>query len=122
VADNVGYTPGSGATIATDERTISGQTVHVQRMTEIASTAIVTGQVSIGTTGAQIVGARDTRRRIVLVNDGSADAFVGGAGVTTATGVRLAPGASMTLQTTAAVHAVTASGTTPVHYWEEYDA
>jgi hypothetical protein len=122
VADNIAVTPGVGATVATDERTIASTTVQVQRVSEIGSTTIATGQPAPTTTSAQLVAARDTRKRITLVNQGAANVYVGTGTVTTTGGFLIAPGAALTLYVTSAINARTDAGTGAIHYIEEYDA
>lgn len=124
MADNVAITAGSGTIVATDERTINTASVHIQRVDEQGATAIATGQSAPTTSSGStaIASVRETRKRIVLVNHGTVDVFIGASGVTTSTGLKLAVGAALTVYTTAAVYGVTASGTGAVHYIEEYDA
>lgn len=125
MADNVAITAGTGTTVATDERTINAVAVHVQRASEIGSSAIATGQVTVTTTAATLVAARDTRKRLVLVNNSNQDAYIGPATVTTSNGVRIPAGYSLTLRTTALVQAIIGAGLTmtgAVEYIEEYDA
>lgn len=124
MADNVAITAGSGTIVATDERTINSSSVHIQRVDEQGATAIASGQAAPTTSSGStaIASARETRKRIVLVNHGIVDVYIGATGVTTSTGLKLAVGASVTLYTTAAVYGVTASGTGAIHYIEEYDA
>lgn len=122
MADNLQYDePGSGPNIATDERTIDSTTVHVTRVGEIGAQNIATGQASPDSTSSEMVASRETRKRLVLVNHGAVDVYVGPSGVSTSDGLLLEAGASLTLYTTGAVHAVTDSGTGDVHYLEEYD-
>lgn len=121
MADNLAL-PATSGTAATDERTISGTAVHVQRVDEQGSTAIATGQVSVSTTSGTLVSARDTRKGLLLVNRGSAGVYVGTGTVTAGTGLLLQAGDSLTINTTAQVNAIAASGTQAVHYLEEYDA
>ena len=111
--------------VATDERTVGGVLSHVQRVDEIGSTAIATGQVVVTTTAATLVVARDSRKRVILSNNSSVDVYIGPATVTTVNGFRLAVGAAITLYTTALVQAIIAAGLTMtgnVDYLEEYDA
>lgn len=122
MADNVNITAGSGTAIGTDERTINASPVHIQRVIDQGATAIATGQAAPTSTAANIVAVRDTRKRLVLVNHGSVDVFVGPATVTTANGLKITPGASLVLYTTAAVQGITAATTGAIHYVEEYDA
>lgn len=124
MADN--FTAQEGATgkeVATDERTIGAVTVDVQRVTDTGGTSIAAGLVSVTTTSGSAVAARDTRKRVVLLalaaNTGNID--VGPSGVASGSGFPLAPGASVTLHTTAAIHADASTGTQSLAYVEEYD-
>ena len=121
MADNVAITAGAGTTVATDERTIAAATVHIQRVGEIGSSTLANGQVAPTTTAATLLAARDSRKRVVFVNRGTVNVFIGIATVTTANGIQLSPGDSLTLYTTALTQAITASGTGAIHYIEEYD-
>jgi hypothetical protein len=126
LADNVAVTAGSGTNIATDERTIAAATVHVQRVGEIGSATGAVGQVTISSTSADIAAARDTRKRIIIINYESVPVFVDPGATATTSDLRLNPGDSLTLYTTVAVKAITsaaytASGDAKVHYIEEYD-
>lgn len=124
MADNVDITPGSGATVGTDERVIAGNTVQVQRMDEQGSTSISTSQVTPTTTAATLIAKRDTRKRVIITNNGSVDVYVGPATVTTANGFKIPPGYTLTLRTIALIQAIIASGTMvgSVHITEEFDA
>lgn len=126
MADNVPVTAGSGTNIAADERTIAATTVQVQRVTTIGSTNIAADDVSVTTTSGSIIAARDTRTYVDIVAspDNTAAIYVGASGVDAATpsgGVRLDPGAGITLYTTAAIHADAVSGTQTAYYVEAYD-
>lgn len=124
MADNVAITAGSGTTVGTDERTINSIAVQVQRVDEQGSTVIATGQVTPTTGAATLLAARDTRKRVIFVNNGSTDCYIGPATVSTANGILLPVGASLTLYTTALTQAIIAAGTMTgaVHYIEEYDS
>lgn len=122
VPDNVAITPGAGATVATDERTIASTLVQVQRVDEQGATAVAQGQVSVTTSSTSVAAARDTRKAIVMVNRGSANVFVCGSGTATTSHFQLSPGDGVTIRTTAAITAIAASGTQTVHYIEEYDS
>ena len=86
------------------------------------ASSIATGQVSCGTTAAQVVAARTGRRNVVLLNEGTAVVRFGAAGVTTTTGALLpgAVGASATIGGGAAVFCATAAGTQTVSFYEEF--
>jgi hypothetical protein len=126
VADGIDVTPGSGAKkVATDERSIGGVTQDVQRIVGVGSTSIAAGQVEVTSTTTTIVSARETRSRLILMNRQTVPVFIE---MTTATtgDLRLEPGDSVTLYTTAEVdgittNAYTAVGDAKVHYIEEYD-
>lgn len=126
MADNVAVTAGSGTNIATDERTIAATTVHVQRVGEIGSATGAAGQTTISNSSTAIAAARDTRKRIIIVNRQTVAVFVDPGGTATTGDLRIDPGDSLTLYTTVAVNAITsaaysASGDAKVHYIEEYD-
>lgn len=127
MADNVGYTAGSGVNIASDERTINSVTVQIQRISEIGASAFSTGQTTVSNAGTAVAAAVETRKRIVLVNQETVPVWIGaGTAVATTTGLRLDPGASVTLYTTGAVYGITesaytASGDAKVQYIEETD-
>lgn len=126
MADGIDVTPGSGAKkVATDERSIGGVTQDVQRIVGVGSTSIVAGQVEVTSTTTTIVSARETRSRLILMNRQTVPVFIE---MTTATtgDLRLEPGDSIVLFTTAEVdgittNAYTATGDAKVHYIEEYD-
>lgn len=122
MADDVAITAGSGTTIGADERTINSVAVKVQRMTDQGGTAIATGQVAPTNSAATLLAARETRKVVTFFNVGSVDVYIGPATVTSANGLKLPPGASIDIQTTALVQAITASGTGSVHYCEVYDS
>jgi hypothetical protein len=126
VADNVAITAGTGTNVATDERTINATTVHVQRSVEIANTAMANNQVSVSNSATTIAAARETRKALLIVNRQTVAIWVGIATVTTANGVRLDPGDSVVITTTALVQGITAAaysvvGDANVQYVETYD-
>ena len=126
MADGIDVTPGSGAKkVATDERSIGGVTQDVQRIVGVGSPSIAAGQVEVTSTTTTIVSARETRSRLILMNRQTVPVFIE---MTTATtgDLRLEPGDSVTLYTTAEVdgittNAYTAVGDAKVHFVEEYD-
>lgn len=127
MADDVAVTPGAGATISTDERTINSVTVHLQRVLTTGGSSINADDVSVTTTSGSIISARETRHTVtILASPGNTDdIYVGASGVDAATpsgGFRLIPGAAITLDTTAAIHADTPSGTQTAYYIETYSA
>lgn len=126
MADNIGVTAGSGPNIATDERTIASVVAHIQRVGETGSASGAVLQVTISNTSAAIAAARDTRKRIIIVNRQTVAIFVDPGATATTSDFRLEPGDSLTLYTTVAVNAITSAaytavGDAKVHYIEEYD-
>lgn len=125
MADNVAVTAGSGTTVGTDERTINSVAVQVQRVDEQGSTAIASAQTNVTNSAATLIAARDTRKRVVIVNRQAAAIFVGPATVSTSNGFQIDPGASLTLYTTALIQGITAAasgGSEKTHTMEEYDS
>jgi hypothetical protein len=124
VADNVAITAGSGTTIGTDERTINSVAVQVQRVNEQGATAIANGQVSVDTTsgGVQIAASRDTRKSIIVRNQGTVAIYVGQGTVSSTNGFLLNPGEALMIQTTAQIKAIAASSSATTSYIEEYDS
>lgn len=123
MADNITVTPGAGATVATDERTINSSSVQVQRVSSIGGTSLNSGQTAVTNSATLIASAADTRESILLVNHQSVDVWVGGSSVSTTTGVRIPVEGSLTIPATAAVYGITASaytasGDAKVHWVE----
>jgi hypothetical protein len=126
MADNVAITAGAGTTIGTDERTIASTSVQIQRVDEQGGQSITADDVSVSTTAASAIAARDTRKNVtILASPANTDVvYVGDTTVDAATpanGFRLDPGAAITLCTTKAVWADAASGTQTIYYVEVYD-
>ena len=92
----------------------------------VGAATIATGQFSNATGSAtQIVAARagasgTGRVSLTMYNSSNVNVFVGVTGVTSSTGLRILPGGSLTLYTTAAVFGVPASGTGTLDYIETY--
>lgn len=101
----------------TDARlNVSGQIETLERQ----QTSLTSAAVSVGTAATAIVASPTVSSRSVTVtNNGSTVIFIGGAGVTTATGTPLPPGASYTVENyKAALYGVVASGTGDARYLE----
>lgn len=132
MADNVTIpATGTGTStpiVATDERSIAGVTAHIQRVGELGSSAIASGQVAVTSTSSNIVAARDTRKRVTIVNSQTVPVWIGPTSVASNTGLRLDPGAAVSLTTAAAVSGVTSAAYTAagiddrVMFVEEFDA
>lgn len=124
MADNVAITAGSGTTVGTDERTIGAVAVQVQRVDEQGATAIANGQVTVDTTsgGVQVAAARETRKSIIVRNQGTVAIYVGQGTVSSANGFLVNPGEALMIQTTAQIKAIAASSSATTAYLEEYDS
>ena len=119
MADNVAVSAGSGTALGTDETTINGTAVHVQRVTTGAAPSLSVGDTTCTTTATSILAANYERKGFTITAyDGTV--FLGGSGVTSSTGFPLTVGQS--ISSTAflgAVYGITASGSVHVRYWEE---
>lgn len=85
--------------------------------------SIATAQVSVATTATQIAAARTGRKAITVVNvTGAQQVYVGGAGVTTTTGVLLpaAIGASITIPFSGALFGIAVTAAQTVSVLETY--
>lgn len=120
MADNLAITPGSGATLATDETTINATAAHVQRVTTGAAPTVAYGNAACTTTATQILAANYERKGFVVqATDGTV--YLGDdSSVTTSTGFPLATGQSFSSSAAlGTIYGITASGTVNVRYWEE---
>jgi hypothetical protein len=80
-----------------------------------AGVAAAPAAVSVATSATLITPKDSARRSVVIYNNGSADVFLGGSGVTTATGLVLDPGGSFTDDVSiSAWYGIVASGTVEV--------
>jgi hypothetical protein len=91
----------------------------------VGAANIATAQATVGTSATSIVAARTGavgtgRVAVTIENNGAQTVYLGGSGVTTATGMILLPGASMTLNTTAAVYGVSGAAGQAVSAMETY--
>lgn len=92
----------------------------------VGAATIATGQYSNATASATAIvsartGAAGTGRvSLTLYNTSSVNIYIGITGVTSSTGIRILPGGSFTINTTAAVYGVPASGTGTLDYIETY--
>jgi hypothetical protein len=128
MADNVAITAGSGTTVAADERTISAVAVQVQRVVPLGGSTIANAHVTVTNSATEIRAATETQHCVTIVNYQTVPVYVGAATVTASTGLRLDPGASVTLHTTAAVQGITSAAYTAageddkVHFIAEVSA
>jgi hypothetical protein len=74
------------------------------------------------TSVAQIVATRTGRQSVTMVNHGTVDVWVGPSGVTSGTGILLpgTRGAAITIESSAAIFAVTSSGSQTISFMEIY--
>ena len=99
----------------------SGETANSDLVTALGnSSAIATGQISVGTSSTVIKAANTNRKRITIKVPASAanPVYIGVSGVTTGDGHCLDPGDAITLNTTDAIYGDAAAATT-VTYLEE---
>lgn len=89
-----------------------------QIVTSSVGTTVTATAVAVDTTagGVQIAAASSTRQSIVIQNLGAVDVYVGGQGVTSASGLQVPKqGGSLVIdKTTAAIYAIAASGSADV--------
>jgi hypothetical protein len=112
MADTVAITAGSGTVISTDERTINTTAQHVQRVVLLGGSSIANAHVTVTNSATTIKAATETQHCVTIVNYQTVPIYVGGATVTTSTGFRLDPGASLSLHTTAEVQGITSAAYT----------
>lgn len=91
----------------------------------VGAASIATNQASVGTSATLIVAARTGvagtgRVSVTIYNNGSSMVYLGGPGVTTSTGIHLAPGAAASSNTTAAFYGVAAVASQQVGVLETY--
>jgi hypothetical protein len=87
------------------------------------SDTLAAARVNVTTASGEAVAARATRERVTLhsLPTNTAAIDIGASGVASGAGFPLMPGESLTLNTSAAVHADAASGTQVLAYIEEYE-
>ena len=112
MADNVAITAGAGTVVGTDERSISGTSVQVQRVVLLGGSSFVAAHVTVTNSATTIKAATETQWEVTIVNYQTVPIYVGPATVTTSVGFRLDPGASISLHTTAEVQGITSAAYT----------
>lgn len=107
-------TPIGASPLPAGTNTVGG---FVQRGTS----TLATGQVSVGTTFTQVVAARANRATVTMTVGAANSCVFGNTGVTASTGFPLQPvaGATITLDTSAAVFSACSAATT-VSFIEQY--
>lgn len=127
MADNPVVDNGTGTdyTVATDERSIDGSNVQVQRTAPHGAPNMTAGQVTVTNSNTAIVAADDNRAYVTIVNRQSVAVYIDDATATTSA-FRLDPGDSITLFTSAVVNGITTaayspSGDAKVHYIAVHD-
>jgi len=96
-----------------------GSTASPSVTSEKTPANLATGQIAVTTSATQIVPTRAGRKSLILTPTSATVFYVGPTGVTTATGIYVAAGASITLATEAAVFAVGSAALT-VSYAETF--
>jgi hypothetical protein len=123
MADNLAVTPGSGATIKTQDR--SG--AHLQQVLDTGAESIAGTHVNVTNTSTEILAARADRKRAVITNYQTVPIYVGQDTITTSTGHRLDPGMSIVIQAVCVIDGITSASYTAageddkVHVLEEYN-
>lgn len=92
----------------------------VQPITRVGAT-LNTSQISVGSTSTLIIAANANRKRLVLINMGTTNVFIGNIGVTIGTGQLLLgiAGYVIPLYFTGAVYGIVGTGTQTIAYLEE---
>lgn len=108
---------GTGKEIATDERSIGGITVDIQRVVNIGDSTWDAGTDATVTTSAESIAARETRSYILFTTPttNTANVLVGTTGDEV---FPIAAGGVLTLPITAAVFYKSASGTQTLNWIE----
>lgn len=121
------YAPGVAAYLANGLGTPGNPlSISASPLNPVGSASIAMAQASVAATASMIVaqraGAAGTGRvAVTLYNAGAATVYLGAStGVTTSNGMPLPAGASITLDTTAAIYGVAASGTQTLGVTETY--
>lgn len=99
-----------------------GSTADPYASRQLGSGALANNQVAVGTTGTLVVAARTGRQSVTISSTSAVVFYIGNAvGVTASTGLYVAgtAGASITINTAAAVYAVGVSAVT-LSYLEAY--
>lgn len=88
----------------------------------VGGSSINTNQITVGATATLIVAARAGRQSVSITTTAATVLYIGASGVTTTTGhyIAASAGATITVNTAAAVYGVVASGTLVVTFLENY--
>lgn len=89
---------------------------------DVGRSSLATGQVTVAATATLVVAARAGRGYVLVQNLGTTAVYLGGAGVTTSTGMLLqgVAGAIVKIDAAAAIYGIVASGTQAVSFGEVY--
>lgn len=125
MADNVNISPSGSTPVGTDERTIGGTAVHVQRVAPHGAPNITVAQVTVSNSSTAIIAADSTRQSVTLVNRQTVAIWIDDATATTS-GFRLDPGDSITLNCSSVVNGITSAaysavGDAKVHVLSVHD-
>ena len=91
-----------------------------QLVTSALATLFTSSAVTVGTAAVIVAAAAAGRQAVTIYNNGSADIFIGGSGVTTANGLRVGPGgAYSTDRCTGALYAISTAAGQNVRVLEE---
>lgn len=96
--------------------------VNTVKVVERGAT-LVSGSATVTTSATLITAANSTRRGVMVQNLGLDYVWVGPVGITVGTGIRVAPGQTLSIDKspTAAVYGIATSGSQSVSFLEERD-
>lgn len=81
-----------------------------QIVSSSSGTSLSAAAVTVGTSAVLLAAAASGRQSVAIQNLGSVDVFIGGAGVTTGAGIKIAAGTGFTVdKTTAAIYGIAGS-------------
>jgi hypothetical protein len=89
-----------------------------QQNVDTASGLLVAGAASVGATATLIVAGNFDRLTVRIANTGSAMVYLGNDDVTAAAGFPLKAGETITIETSSAVYAISATGAVDIRYLE----
>lgn len=106
------------------KNTITGTGTSAQQIRNVPQGAanVASSQVTTSGSAGTLAIARATRRSLTIKNiDASITVYIGPATVTTANGMEVKAGQSITVTWVGLVQVIAASGTPVVCVWDEYD-
>jgi len=91
-----------------------------QLVTSASGTALAVAAVTVGTSATLLAAANSSRQALTIMNNGTATIYLGGSGVTTASGLPVTAGQGFVVEgTTAALYAISGTAGQDVRVMEE---